>query len=1071
MAKRVEQTELQFTVTINGERKVLKTMKEIRAERRTLIKQLDTQQLTQAEYNKKVNELSKLNGILADHRKKIRGVGDSLSGIKGIISKIGPTLIASFSIGAIVRFGEQLVQSGVEMEALDQKANVVFGNAIEYVNRFADENAKAMGLTRREYVAAAAGAADLLIPIGFQREKAAQLSSELVNLSGALSEWTGGQVDSAEVSNILTKALLGEREQLKTLGIAINEADVKAKLALKGQEKLTGEALKQAKALATLELITAKSGDAQTKFANNSASAARQLSQIRAVLKEAGENITKFFLPAVSKSLGFISKLVGGTTRYSDKLDEQRISLNKLVISINSTNENEEKRSKLISTLQSQYPDFLQNLNAETVTNGQLQARLKEVNAELVNKIILQKEDEKVQDQLNAVVDKKTKALERENDLLTETQALAEKYNITLSEQGDLQAKAQELLSQLPEGGLAGFDRRSLTKAIDNYEITQTFLEGSNRFLEDLTKKREELAKRLGLATEAAVENTPAPTITTPTPTGSSGSRNNELQLLREAQKKLEDLKLELLEDGLEKEIALIELSAQRELETVKGSEEQQAEIRKLIAERTEKQISLIKAQYQRENEERLLALQPDSIEKEIAIIQLKAQREIEEVKGTTEQKETIKTLIIARTEKEIEAIREKYRLKEITEEQKRIKSQEELLQELEKVNEDALKNQLQDLDEHYRERQALVIQNVEAEVANGTIQIADVEKALRERMQAELIAYLEERKRILEAAGEDTTDIQLQLDKLNLDGLISSADEAGAKMNDLWGNISAGADIAAQALNSLTAIQEARIEKAYNNQVSSLEDAQEREIKAAGNNAAVKEQIEEKYQQKRESIELEYRKKQQKLAITQAIIDVAAGTVKALASGPVVPNIPAGIIFAALGSLQIAAIKAQQFADGGVLPGKGGMANGPSHTQGGILLVDSNSGQVKGEIEGGEPIYSKATYANNRQIMDQLLYVSTREGGRQLKPHEIGYVRPMYETGGILDGPSTTLSQQTTEEVSANPEQSALSAQIAGLTAAYREGKIIVMGEREFALIGEGLDKIDENRQRRSLG
>jgi hypothetical protein len=65
---------------------------------------------------------------------------------------------------------------------------------------------------------------------------------------------------------------------------------------------------------------------------------------------------------------------------------------------------------------------------------------------------------------------------------------------------------------------------------------------------------------------------------------------------------------------------------------------------------------------------------------------------------------------------------------------------------------------------------------------------------------------------------------------------------------------------------------------------------------------------------------------------------------------------------------------RTQKFEQGGILP------DGPSHNNGGLKLVDPY-GLVFGEVEGGEPILSKNTYANNRGLVDALL----NSNGRQL--------------------------------------------------------------------------------------
>lgn len=75
---------------------------------------------------------------------------------------------------------------------------------------------------------------------------------------------------------------------------------------------------------------------------------------------------------------------------------------------------------------------------------------------------------------------------------------------------------------------------------------------------------------------------------------------------------------------------------------------------------------------------------------------------------------------------------------------------------------------------------------------------------------------------------------------------------------------------------------------------------------------------------------------------------------------------------------LQIARIRAEKYA-------KGGIPKGPSHANGGISLIDNATGQPAGEMEGGEPIISKNTYQNNKGIVDALLYSGMYNGGKSI--------------------------------------------------------------------------------------
>jgi len=204
-------------------------------------------------------------------------VESSAGGMQSKLTKVGGGITTAFkgaALGAglvgggLAVFGNQLLTSGAQVSAWRQKTNVVFEGQAADVRKWADKNNEAFGLTDDELAGLAASFGDLLKPMGFTAGQAADMSTKVVGLSGALSSWSGGTVSAADASDILAKAMLGETDGLKSLGIAISAADIDARLAAKGQKELTGAALAQAKAVATQELIFEKSTDAQTAWSN-----------------------------------------------------------------------------------------------------------------------------------------------------------------------------------------------------------------------------------------------------------------------------------------------------------------------------------------------------------------------------------------------------------------------------------------------------------------------------------------------------------------------------------------------------------------------------------------------------------------------------------------------------------------------------------------------------------------------------------------------------------------------------------------------------------------------------------
>ncbi|MCP4181417.1 MAG: hypothetical protein GY756_26950 [bacterium] len=278
----------------------------------------DLRKQRDASFSKK--KIQQFNKEIERTEKDIKSLkGETAKATSGF-SKLGKVIGAAFATHQLIAFTKVLARTATEIDATNAKIQKVFGESAKMVERFAKSNATSLGLTVNEYKRAASAIGDLLIPIGFQRKEAANLSSELVNLSGALSAWTGGQLNATQVSDILTKALLGEREQLKQLGVQINEADVKSKLLEKGQSKLTGTMLAQAKASATLELIYEKTTDAQAAFSDDTKTLAEQQLELSANFRELKDRLATGLIPTLGVLLKALNKGTIAAGNFFDRL-------------------------------------------------------------------------------------------------------------------------------------------------------------------------------------------------------------------------------------------------------------------------------------------------------------------------------------------------------------------------------------------------------------------------------------------------------------------------------------------------------------------------------------------------------------------------------------------------------------------------------------------------------------------------------------------------------------------------------------------------------------------------------
>jgi hypothetical protein len=262
-------------------------------------------------------ELKAVNAQISAIRSENRGLSDAKgvweamsTGAKGFLSALGPIALAVVGLSSLLEGLKKVFDIGVDAEALKTKMAAVFGESISIVNDFAEKNSAAIGLSRREYRGLATDVADLLTPMGFTQKTAAELSIELVNQAGVLSRWTKGKVDTKTATEILNKALLGERDALNSLGIDVKDSIIQAELKRKGLEKLTGDERRQAEALITLEQITKQSSNANNAFSKGVDDLQEKKARLRARISEIVDGLGTGMIPVFNKVLGAIIPVV-----------------------------------------------------------------------------------------------------------------------------------------------------------------------------------------------------------------------------------------------------------------------------------------------------------------------------------------------------------------------------------------------------------------------------------------------------------------------------------------------------------------------------------------------------------------------------------------------------------------------------------------------------------------------------------------------------------------------------------------------------------------------------------------
>lgn len=373
-------TEKQELSKLNSQLKISEmSSRQLTKQKRELARELNN--TTQAADPARWKKLNATYNETTKQLTKVRAGGAGVNKMMGLMKQALPMVGIAALLGGLKRLGSEFLSLTKIIQGDAVRSAVVFGDELAYVKEESEKLARQMGFTNREFVAAAAATADLLIPLDFTRKQSALMSVELQTMAGALDEWTGGQFGAAEVSAILTKAMLGENEQLKQLGIAIRKDTDEFRDLVKQKIAATGATKIQAEAMATLELIQKKSADAQSAYTREGNKLLRMQKEMSVKVKNLKEGFIALFEVPVAKTL-----------------ENERKQVSLLTVKLLDANTSYEDKVKILGQLKTINPDIVEGINAENIEYTKLNKNLLKYNENIVKRIVLanmQEEEEK----------------------------------------------------------------------------------------------------------------------------------------------------------------------------------------------------------------------------------------------------------------------------------------------------------------------------------------------------------------------------------------------------------------------------------------------------------------------------------------------------------------------------------------------------------------------------------------------------------------------------------------------------------------------------------------------------
>jgi len=251
--------------------------------------------------------IQQLNVVIAA---RLQGWDKELSGLESKLKKfqrniegIGRTLSTSVTL-PIVAIGGAAIKMASDMEETRNKVAVVFKDSAKRVNDFAKTSIDSFGLASSTALDMAATFGDMATSMGLTTEQAADLSMNLVRLSGDLASLKNISIEQSQTA--LTGVFTGETESLKRLGISMLDSELRAYALSKGIQQNIKDMTSAQKINLRYAFILDHTTNSQGDFVRTQMGAANQMRIFQERLKELAIGFGELVLPAFT---AFITKV------------------------------------------------------------------------------------------------------------------------------------------------------------------------------------------------------------------------------------------------------------------------------------------------------------------------------------------------------------------------------------------------------------------------------------------------------------------------------------------------------------------------------------------------------------------------------------------------------------------------------------------------------------------------------------------------------------------------------------------------------------------------------------------
>lgn len=279
------------------------------------IDQFETAEAVQ-EMNQLENSMEEVAEETTTLKDRLTTLGDKFKSIGGSIKGLGQNLTTSLTL-PIFGAGTAMVAVAADAGEMQSKFDTVFKTTAADVENWAKTLGDSIGRSSLDLKEAVSNSADLMIGMGMTEEKAGELSEKFIELAFDLGSFNNVSDDKA--IEAMTKAMMGETEMAKSLGVNLSVATMEQNEYVKSLGKKWSEMTQAEKAEAYYNEAIKQSTNALGDAARTSDSLTNRTRALKGKIKDLSAEFGEKLMPIALDLVNAVIKVIEKFTSLDDK--------------------------------------------------------------------------------------------------------------------------------------------------------------------------------------------------------------------------------------------------------------------------------------------------------------------------------------------------------------------------------------------------------------------------------------------------------------------------------------------------------------------------------------------------------------------------------------------------------------------------------------------------------------------------------------------------------------------------------------------------------------------------------